>query len=273
MCYGSMPIDNNNLILDEQAVQEALKENPENALFIREYVGGDELLKGKMRWCLWLDGVNPTLYMQSKFIMDRIEANREYRLHGSTRPQTNKAAETPQLFGEIRQPKNGALVVPKVSSEDRDYIPISYVKPGIIINGSALMIPDADLYYFGILSSNVHNAWMRVVAGRMKSDYQYSAGIVYNNFPWPDTDEQQRHDIAVAAQAILDARANLKNVTLAEMYKRRNFILFGELKRAHDNLNRYVMRAYGMSIKETTESSCVAELMRRYQDLVAKASK
>ena len=273
MCYGSMPIDDNNLILDEQAVQEALEENPGNAQFIREYVGGDELLKGKRRWCLWLDGVNPTLYMKSKFIMGRIEANREYRLHGSTRPQTNKAAETPQLFGEIRQPENGALVVPKVSSEDRDYIPISYVKPGIIINGSALMIPDADLYYFGVLSSNVHNAWMRVVAGRMKSDYQYSGGIVYNTFPWPYADEQQRHDIAVAAQAILDARARLTDVSLAEMYKRKNFILFGELKRAHDNLNRYVMRAYGMPIKETTESSCVAELMRRYQAMTAAEKK
>ncbi len=169
MCYGSMPIDNNNLILDEESVQQLLKENPENEQFIREYVGGEELLKGKKRWCIWLDGVDPTLYMKSKFIMGRIEANRQYRLYGSTRPQTNKAAETPQLFGEIRQPQNGALVIPKVSSEDRRYIPISYVKPGVIINGSALMIPNASLYHFGILSSNVHNSWMRVVAGRMKS--------------------------------------------------------------------------------------------------------
>ena len=268
MCYGSMPIDNNNLILDRAAVEELLKENPENKQFIREYVGGDELLKGKKRWCLWLDGIDPTLYMKSKFIMGRIEANRHYRLYGSTRPQTNKAAETPQLFGEIRQPKNGALVIPKVSSEDRRYIPISYVQPGIIINGSALMIPNATLYHFGVLSSNVHNSWMRVVAGRMKSDYQYSAKMVYNTFPWPNVSKQQVGEIEKAAQAILDARDRHKNISLANMYKEKNFILLGDLKTAHDNLNRIVMRAYGMPIKGTTESTCVAELMKMYQKLV-----
>ena len=268
MCYGSMPIDNNNLILDEEAYQEALRESPGNQQFIREYVGGEELLKGKRRWCIWLDGVDPSSFMKSKFIMGRVEANRQYRLYGSTRPQTNKAAETPHLFGEIRQPENGALVVPKVSSEDRPYIPISYVKPGIIINGSALMIPNATLYHFGVLSSNVHNAWMRVVAGRMKSDYQYSAGMVYNNFPWPNATQEQQDAIIRASQVVLKARAQHSNVTLANMYKEKYFLLFGDLKTAHDNLNRVVMRAYGMPIKGTTESSCVAELMRRYQELV-----
>lgn len=265
MCYGSMPIDNNNLILDEQAVQEALEENPKNAQFIREYVGGEELLKGKKRWCLWLDGIDPSRYIGSKFVMGRIDANRNYRLFGSTRPQTNKAAETPHLFGEIRQPENGALVIPKVSSEDRRCIPISYVKPGVIINGSALMIPNATLYHFGILSSNVHNAWMRVVAGRMKSDYQYSAGIVYNNFPWPNVTEKQTAEVEQAAQAVLDAREKHANVSLADMYKQKNFLLFGDLKTAHDCLNRVVMKAYGFSIKNMTETTCVAELMTMYQ--------
>ena len=271
MCYGSMPIDNNNLILDEQAVQEALSENPENKQFIREYVGGEELLKGKKRWCLWLDGADPAIYMQSKFIMKRVEANRHYRLYESTRPQTNKAADTPHLFGEIRQPENGALVIPKVSSEDRRYIPISYVESGIIINGSALMIPNATLYHFGILSSNVHNAWMRVVAGRMKSDYQYSAGMVYNNFPWPNITARRKEEIEKMAQSVLEARAQHTNVTLANMYKDKNFLLFGDLKTAHDKLNRVVMQAYGFDIKETTESSCVAELMKMYLKLTKGA--
>ena len=267
MCYGSMPIDDNHLILDEIGYKEAISENPNNKQFIREYVGGEELLKGKKRWCIWLYNIDPALYMKSKFIMRRIEENRHYRLYESTRPQTNKAAETPHLFGEIRQPENGALVIPKVSSEDRRYIPISYVKPGIIINGSALMIPNATLYHFGILSSNVHNAWMRVVAGRMKSDYQYSAGIVYNNFPWPEVTEKQINDIIHASEIILQIREKHNNVTLANMYKEKNFLLFGDLKTAHDNLNRVVMNAYGMSIKETNESSCVAELMKMYQQL------
>ena len=169
--------------------------------------------------------IDPLLYMNSKFIMSRIEANRQYRLNESTRPQTIKAAETPQLFGEIRQPKNGALVIPKVSSEDRRYIPISYIKPGIIINGSALMIPNATLYHFGVLSSNVHNAWMRAVAGRMKSDYQYSAKVVYNNFPWPSASEKQIKEIEQCAQAVLDVREKHCNVALADMYKESKFLL------------------------------------------------
>ena len=270
MCYGSMPLDNNNLILDEEAVQEALSENPANKQFIREYVGGEELLKGKKRWCLWLNGVDPALYMKSKFIMGRIEANRQYRLYGSTRPQTNKAADTPHLFGEIRQPENGALVIPKVSSEDRRYIPISYVKPGIIINGSALMIPNATLYHLGVLSSNVHTAWMRAVCGRLEMRYQYSAGMVYNNFPWPDANEKQIAEIEQLSQAVLDAREKHPNVTLANMYKEKNFLIFGDLKTAHDRLNRAVMQAYGFSVKDMTETSCVAALMDLYQKLIRK---
>ena len=273
MCYGSMPIDNNNLILSAEDVDAALKENPNNAQCIREYVGGDELLNNKKRWCLWLEGVDPSVYINSKFIMNRIEATKNYRLYESTRPQTNKAAETPQLFGEIRQPQNGALVIPKVSSEDRLYIPIAYVKPGIIINGSALMIPNASLYHFGILSSNVHNAWMRIVAGRMKSDYQYSSGIVYNNFPWPSVPEKQKELIKKAAQKVLEARDKHTNVSLAAMYKEKNFLLFGELKTAHDNLNRVVMDAYGFvkgTEARTSESACVAELMKMYQKKVVE---
>ena len=270
MSYGSMPIDDNHLILDEDAVKQAIEENPDNKNFIREYVGGDELLKGKKRWCLWLDGIDPANYIHSKFIMKHIAETREYRLHGSTRPQTNKAGETPQLFGEIRQPKNGALVIPKVSSEDRRYIPISYVEPGIIINGSALMIPDATLYHFGILSSNVHNAWMRIVAGRMKSDYQYSSKIVYNNFPWPEPSEKQIAEIEECAKEVLKARKNHLNITLADMYKEKNFLLLGDLKTAHDRLNASVMRTYGFSIRDMSESACVAELMKLYQKLVDK---
>ena len=267
MSYGSMPIDNNHLILNEEDVAALLKENPANKDFIRDYVGGDELLKGKRRWCLWLHNADPSLYMKSKLIMARIEANRNYRLYESDRPQTNKAADTPHLFGEIRQPENGALVIPKVSSEDRRYIPVSYVEPGIIINGSALMIPNATLYHFGVLSSNVHNAWMRVVAGRLEMRYQYSASIVYNNFPWPNPTESQLAKIEDAAKAVLAARANHPTVTLANMYKERNFLLFSDLKTAHDNLNRAVMQAYGFDIKTTTETSCVAELMKMYQHL------
>ena len=267
MCYGSMPIDNNNLILDEEAVKVILDENPENKQFIREYVGGEELLNGKKRWCLWLDGIDAGKYIHSKAVMARVEANREYRLHGSTRPQTNKAAEKPQLFGEIRQPENGALVIPKVSSEDRRYIPISYVKPGVIINGSALMVPNATLYHFGVLSSNVHNSWMRLVAGRLEMRYQYSNKVVYNNFPWPSATEKQLDQIEKCAQGVLEARAKHPDLTLAETYKMKNFRLLGDLQNAHKMLDIAVMQAYGFSIRTTTEESCIAELMKLYQKL------
>ncbi|HZK62327.1 MAG TPA: DNA methyltransferase, partial [Anaerovoracaceae bacterium] len=266
--YGSMPIDNGNLILNEKDVEALLTESECNAKFIREYLGGQEILKGIKRWCLWLDGANPIEYMKSNFIMGRIEATKKFRLEESTRPQTLKAAETPHLFGEIRQPKTQSLVIPKVSSEDRLYIPIAIIKPEVIINGSALMIPNATLHHFGILSSNVHNAWMRTVAGRMKSDYQYSAKNVYNNFPWPSPTEQQVLEIEKAATAVLKAREAHLDVSLADMYKEKYFLLFGDLKTAHDMLNKIVMKSYGFSIKETTEESCIAELMRLYQKYV-----
>ena len=271
--YGSMPIDKNHLILNENDVQEALKEDVNNSRFIREYVGGVELLQGKKRWCLWLDDIDPSEFINSNFIMNRVEATRNYRLHESDRPQTNKAAETPHLFGEIRQPQNGALVIPKVSSEDRLYIPISYVEPGIIINGSALMIPDATMYHFGILSSNVHNSWMRLVAGRMKSDYQYSVAIVYNNFPWPEPNEKQIQAIEEAAKGVLAARERHSNITLANIYKKKNYLLFGDLKAAHDKLNQAVLAAYGIKKGDPaygSESACVAFLMKRYQELTEK---
>ena len=139
-------------------------------------------IQGKKRWCLWLKGATPKELQSSSIIMERIKATAEFR-KSSKRPQTLELANTPALFGEIRQPDTEMLAIPKVSSENRRYIPISYISPDIIVNGSALIIPNASLYHFGVLISNVHNAWMRVVAGRMKSDYQYSNKIVYNNFP------------------------------------------------------------------------------------------
>ena len=158
------------------------------------------------------------------------------------------------------------LAIPKVSSENRRYIPISYISPDIIVNGSALIIPNASLYHFGVLISNVHNAWMRVVAGRMKSDYQYSNKIVYNNFPWPTPTEEQKAKIERTAQAILDARALYPDSSLADLYD--EVTMPPELRKAHQENDKAVMRAYGFDIKTTTETSCVAELMRRYQELI-----
>jgi hypothetical protein len=265
MNYGSMPIDDGHLILEKEDVEALLTEDSENERFIRKYVGGLELLRNKDRWCLWLVDAPVTLLRKSQFIMQRIKQTAEFR-RASNRPQTLALADTPALFGEIRQPNTSMLVIPKVSSETRRYIPICFVNPEIIVNGSALIIPEASLLLFGVLISNVHMAWMRTVAGRMKSDYQYSGKIVYNNFPWPEPTDEQRARIEQTAQAILDARALYPDASLADLYD--PLTMPPELRKAHQNNDRAVMQAYGMPIKETDEAACVAWLMRLYQQKV-----
>ena len=259
-----MPIDDGHLILERDDVSKLLEENPSNEAFIRQYAGGAELIQGKERWCLWLKGIDPKEIRNSKLVMERIQATADFRKN-SNRPQTLALADTPTLFGEIRQPDTDMLVIPKVSSENRRYIPICYVKPEVIINGSALIVANATIYHFGVLISNVHMAWMRTVAGRMKSDYQYSGKVVYNNFPWPTPTDAQKAKIEQTAQAILDARALYPDSSLADLYD--ELTMPPELRKAHQNNDRAVMQAYGFSVKEITESKCVAELMKMYQKL------
>ena len=285
MKYGSMPIDNGNLIIDKiNEYNELLDENPNNAQFIKKYIGGDELINNYNRWCLWLVNVSPAQIAKSKIIMNRIKANKDFRT-SSSRLQTRKLAGTPTLFGEIRQPDCITLVIPKVSSETRDYLPMAFVSPESIINGSALIIPEATKYHFGILSSSVHMAWMLAVCGRMKSDYQYSKDIVYNNFPWPDLNKDQgtgsakmkknesREDykkrieakISLAADAILQARNLYPDNSLALLYN--PLTMPKELFDAHKALDKAVKELYGYA-PDITEPEIVADLMVRYQKLV-----
>lgn len=264
MSYGSMPIDDGHLILNEDDVKQLLDENPDNRFLIREYAGGAELLQNKKRWCLWLKGASPKLIQESSFIKRRIQATREFR-NASKRPQTLELANTPGLFGEIRQPDTNMLAIPKVSSESRRYIPICYVTPDIIVNGSALIVPNASLYEFGVLISNVHMCWMRAIAGRMKSDYQYSGNVVYNNFPWPKPSEDKRIDIEKTAQMILSARAMYPDCSLANLYNPE--AMPQKLRVAHRANDRAVMLAYGFDIKNMSEADCVAALMKMYQVL------
>ena len=265
--YGSMPIDDGHLILNQKEVDDLIAENEENKKYIRKYVGGAELIKGKDRWCLWLENVSPKEIRNSNIIMERIKLTQEFR-KSSNRPQTLALADTPTLFGEIRQPKTDMIVIPKVSSENRRYIPISFITPDIIVNGSALIIPDASIYHFGVLISNVHMCWMRTVAGRMKSDYQYSGSVVYNNFPWCDPTPEQKAKIEQTAQAILDARALYPDCSLADLYD--ETVMPPELRKAHQANDRAVMQAYGFDVKTMTESSCVAELMKMYKKITEK---
>ena len=199
--------------------------------------------------------------------MNRIKLTEEFR-RKSKRPQTIALADVPYLFGEIRQPDSKMIVVPKVSSENRRYIPIAIIEPDIIVNGSALIVKNADNYTFGVLMSNVHNAWMRTVAGRMKSDYQYSGTVVYNTFPWCSPTDEQKAKIEQTAQAILDARAKYPDCSLADLYDELTMPV--ELRKAHQANDKAVMQAYGFDYKTMTESECVAELMKMYQNLVCK---
>lgn len=270
MNYGSMPIDKGNLILDSETYERVAKDNPEISKFLRRYYGGAEFIRGIERYCVWLEGVVPGAISSDGFLKGRLEANRRYRL-SSNRKQTKNLSSTPGLFGEIRQPKSKYLLIPKVSSESRDYIPIGFMEPSEIASGSCLVVPKATLFHFGVMTSSTHMAWVRFVCGRMKSDYQYSAGIVYNNFPWPvDATDKARTAISNAAQGVLDARAQYPDSTLAELYN--PLSMPSELVKAHQRLDRAVNAAYVPSEgKRTwpTEAERVAFLFELHQKLTS----
>lgn len=271
MCKGSQPTDGGNLLFDtKESVEQLVKAEPLAAKYIREFVGADEFIKGKRRYCLWLVNANPSDLKKCPEIMRRVAAVRETRLK-STKAATRKQAETPTLFTEIRQPDGTYVVVPEVSSEKRRYVPIGFMDEKTVCSNLVFIVPKAELYHFGIITSNVHMAWMRVVCGRLKSDYRYSNTLVYNNFPWPTPTEQQKLKIEQTAQAILDARALYPDSSLADLYD--ELTMPPELRKAHQANDRAVMDAYGFvkgSPARTSESACVAELMKMYQTLTSK---
>jgi len=263
MNYGSMPIDNGHLILNEDDRLELILENLKNEKFIRQYLGGNELLNGQLRYCLWLKDAQPKDIADSKFISKRLKGCRNFRL-ASSRTQTKALADYPYLFGEIRQPDVEMIVIPKVSSENRDYIPIGIVSPEVIVNGSALLIANADPYYFGVLISSVHNAWMRAVAGRLELRYQYSKDIVYNNFPWPNPTPEQKEKIEQTARAILAARERYPEASLADLYD--ELTMPPDLRKAHQANDKAVWEAYAKPWHPLdNEPACVAYLMELYQ--------
>ena len=202
--------------------------------------------------------------------MERVQKVKEMRL-ASTKEATRKFADYPTRFMEIRQPESNYILIPSHSSETRRYIPLGFVSPDIICGNANLLVPNASLYHFGILTSNVHNAWMRVVCGRLKSDYRYSNTIVYNNFPWPNPSEEQKKKIEETAQAILDARALYPDSSLADLYD--ETLMPPELRQAHRANDLAVCQAYGFS-KDVMklESRCVAELFKMYEELTKRNS-
>ena len=261
MTKGSSPVDGGSLLIDKEDLPR-FSNVPE---LVRRFVGAHEFLHNEERYCLWLAGASPAMIHESSHVIERIKACQTFRL-SSTKAATRKYAEQPARFMEIRQPDTNYIIFPRHSSENRRYIPLGYMDPEVICGDANLMLPSATLYHFGVLTSSVHMAWMRIVAGRLKSDYRYSANIVYNNFPWPDLSGSAslREKISQTAQAILDVRGKYPDSSLADLYD--PLTMPPDLRAAHATNDRAVLAAYGLK-PDTPEAEIVAHLFNLYADM------
>lgn len=263
--YGSMPNDGGHLLLNSFERDELIDKDPSCGKWIREIVGSSEFLNGVKRYCLWLVDAEQEELQKHPLICDRVDAVRQQRQE-SLRETTQELAEIPHLFAEIRQPKTGSyILVPIHSSENRSYIPIGFFDHETICTNANLIIPNGTLYEFGILTSMIHNDWMRLVAGRLKSDYRYASAIVYNTFPFPDVTDTQKKNIESLAEEILLVRADNVGMTMAELYDPNK--MPGDLKEAHTNLDDAVDKLYRSQGFTNTEER-LAHLLARYEKLV-----
>ena len=270
LSFGNQPRDGGFFVIDESERIQILTVEPELEKWLHLYIGATEFINNKKRWCLWLKHATPSDIKNSKILYSKVEAVRDFRLQSRAKT-TNGYAKTPHLFAQITQPEGvDYLIIPSVSSERRRYIPIGFLDAETIASNAVQILPNANLFHFGVLTSNVHMAWMRAIAGRLKSDYRYAKENVYNPFPWPSPTDDQKQKIEQTAQAILDARALYPESSLADLYD--PLTMPPELQKAHTSNDISVMQAYGMPIKGTTEADCVAWLMRLYQEMVEKAN-
>lgn len=265
---GNKPIDGGNYLFLKEEMEEFLRLEPSARPYFREWYGSVEFINRRPRYCLWLGECSPAELRNMPHCLERVKAVREYRLE-SPSEGTRKLADRPTRFHVENQPKDNYIVIPEVSSERRRYVPMGYMTPEIFCSNLVKLIPSATLYHFGVLTSNVHMAWMRAVCGRLKSDYRYSKDIVYNNFPWPTPTKEMRSEIERTAQAILDARALYPDSSLADLYD--EVTMPPELRRAHQQNDKAVMKAYAFPIKDFTESDCVAALLKMYKEMTKKA--
>ena len=262
MTTGNSPADGGHLIIEADDYDDFIKREPNAVKYIKKLTGAAEYINNKDRYCLWLVGVSPAELRKMPEVMKRVDACRQDRLNGA--PDRQKLADTPTVFRETKNPST-YIIVPATSSENRKYIPLGFLDKNTISTNSAVIIPEATLYHFGILTSNVHMAWMRAVCGRLGNGYRYSKEIVYNTFPWCDSSEKQKAKIEQTAQSILDARAKYPECSLADLYDETFMPI--ELRKAHEANDRAVMEAYSFA-KDMTESEIVAELFKMYEKLV-----
>ena len=272
MLRGSQPTDNGNLILTTKEKNELIKEEPKVEQWIRPFSMGGDFIEGKEKYCLWMPNINPKTLLNLPVTLKRVEKVREFR-QKSRKKATQKKAETPYRFDEVKVPNSDKYIaVPIVSSGNRKYVPIGFVKNGMIPGNKLFYISDGGLYEFGVLISNVHTAWLEVVGAKYGPSYSYSNTIVYNNFPWPKPTKEQRTQIEKTAQKIIEAREKYKDSTLADMYGKYMY-LYPELMTAHQNNDKAVMEAYNFTKIENetktwlTESETIAELFSLYAKL------
>ncbi|MBR6712927.1 MAG: class I SAM-dependent DNA methyltransferase [Selenomonadaceae bacterium] len=270
MIWGSKSTDGGNLIIELEDYDDFIKKEPLAAKFIRQYVGADEFINGKLRYCLWLVNATPAELRKMKLVYERVNACKEFRL-ASKKAATRKSADKSWLFQEIRQPTENYILIPVVSSERRKYIPMGFMPPEIIASAAVQTIPNATLYDFGILTSSIHMGWMRTVAGRLKSDYRYSATIVYNNFIWAAANSEQKARIEATAGKILEIRAKYPDSTLADLYD--ELTMPADLRRAHRQNDLAVAKLYGFEEIIDDEGQIVRELLRRYAELTKSPEK
>lgn len=259
---GNKPIDGGFYLFSDDERADFLKSEPGAAPYFHKWIGAREFLHGESRWCLYLGNATFSELKGLPRCRERIEAVREYRLASKSAP-TRKLAETPARFHVENMPRGNSIVIPEVSSERRRYIPMGFIGPDTLCSNLVKLIPNASIYHFGVLHSQFHNAWMRTVAGRLKSDYRYSGGVVYNNFVWPDPTGAQKDEIERCAQAVLDARSAQDGATLADMYDPDNETFFPDLMRAHRALDAAVEAAYGVDFNGD-EERIVAHLFKLY---------
>ena len=262
MLYGSKPVDGGNLLMTAEEKSALMQAEAQVAPWLHPFMGSEEFINGNVRWCLWLKGCRPDVLRNMPEVVKRIEAVRQMRLASKKAP-TRAWASSPALFTEDRQPSSEYLLVPSVSSELRLYMPIGFISEDVIVSNLAFAIPDATLFQFGVLSSIMHMAWMRAVCGRLESRYRYSNTIVYNNFPWPENpSDKQKQAIESEAQAVLDARAQFPDASLADLYD--PLTMPPVLLKAHQKLDKAVDAAYGKK-NFPTEAARVAFLFELYK--------
>jgi len=263
LSYGSFALDDGNYTLTQEEAEILVAKEPAAKRFIRPFVGAEELIHDVKRYCLWLKDATPSELRAMPHVMTRVEAVRVWR-SGRNRETTRELAQTPALFAEMRQPSSAYLAIPTASGERRRYIPMAYLQPSVIASNQVYVLADATLYHFGVLTSEMHMAWVRQVCGRLESRYRYSNKLVYNNFPWPEPDARQRAAVEAAAQGVLDSRAQFKGQTLADLYD--PLAMPKPLRDAHKALDRAVDKCY-RAAPFTSERQRVEYLFELYQRL------